>query len=233
MARENPNSMDRNGSDDRRLRRETMRQGEPDYVNVGVTERIASAVAGGFLTMFGLRRRGTAGYGMALLGAELLYRGTSGHCKTYSVLGVSTKEPNRQVRQALERFEEVAEGRVVRDADGLVVDEYSDDAFTSADGMDALDRPGTLDDMDVLAEVADDGDGIAEIVLSVSHRNDVDDDDLGVGGESMSTEELEDATIGHELKGAAGVTRDDEVHGERMFDSPDGKGRETPEVERN
>ncbi|WP_310571979.1 SRPBCC family protein [Gemmatimonas sp.] len=92
MARETLNSMEHNGSDDRRLRREIARQGRTDYVNVGATERIASAVAGGFLTMFGLRRRGTVGYGMALLGAEMLYRGASGHCKTYSMLGVSTKE---------------------------------------------------------------------------------------------------------------------------------------------
>lgn len=63
-----------------------------DYVNVGATERIASAVAGGFLTMFGLRRRGKVGYGMALLGAELLYRGATGHCKAYTALGVTTKE---------------------------------------------------------------------------------------------------------------------------------------------
>lgn len=70
----------------------TERRETRDYVNVGANERIASAVAGGFLTMFGLRRRGKAGYGMALLGAELLYRSASGHCKAYSVLGVSTQE---------------------------------------------------------------------------------------------------------------------------------------------
>jgi len=115
---------------------------------------------------------------------------------------------------------------VVRDADGLVVDEYSDDTITSAEGMDALDHPGELDDTDVLAEVADDVDGIAEIDLSVSNRSDMGDADMGLGAEPRSAEELEDAAIGHELKGAAGVTRDDEVHGERMFDSPDGKGRE-------
>jgi len=81
-----------NGSDDRRLRRDATGQGVSEYVNIGATERIASAVAGGFLTVFGLRRRGTAGYGMALLGAELLYRGASGHCKTYSAFGVTTKD---------------------------------------------------------------------------------------------------------------------------------------------
>ncbi|WP_373059126.1 hypothetical protein [Gemmatimonas sp.] len=122
---------------------------------------------------------------------------------------------------------------VVRDVDGLVVDEYSDDTITSAEGMDVLDRPGELDDTDVLAEVADDVDGIAEIDLSTSNRTDMGDADMGLGAEPRSAEELEDAAIGHELKGAAGVTRDDAVHGERMFDSPDGKGRETPEKERD
>jgi len=92
MAQDTLSAMENNGSDDLRPRRKIMRQGTSDAVNVGATERIASAVAGGFLTMFGLRRRGTAGYGLALLGAELLYRGASGHCKTYSVLGVSTRE---------------------------------------------------------------------------------------------------------------------------------------------
>lgn len=103
---------------------------------------------------------------------------------------------------------------VVRDADGLVVDEYSDEALERDVGMDALDQRGALDVTDVLDEVADDA-------------------DMGLGAEPRSAEELEDAAIGHELKGAAGVTRDDEVHGERMFDSPDGKGRQTPEGEQD
>jgi len=122
---------------------------------------------------------------------------------------------------------------VVRNADGLVVDEYSDDTITSAEGMDVMDHPAALDDTDVLAEVADDVDGIAEIDLSVSNRTDMSDAEMGLGAEPRSAEELEDAAIGHELKGAAGVTRDDEVHGERMFDSQDGKGRERPEKGRD
>lgn len=121
---------------------------------------------------------------------------------------------------------------VVRDADGLVVDEYSDDTFKSDDDMDALDQP-RLEDTEALAEVADDVDGIAEINVSESNRNDAVDADMGLGAEPRSADELEDAAIGHELKGAAGVTRDDEVHGERMFDSPDGNGRQTPEGEQD
>lgn len=91
MAREMLESMERDGPDDRRLRRGTAQHGSTAYVNVGAIERVTSALAGGFLTLYGLRRRGTAGYGMALLGAELLFRGASGHCKTYSMLGVSTE----------------------------------------------------------------------------------------------------------------------------------------------
>jgi hypothetical protein len=121
---------------------------------------------------------------------------------------------------------------VVRDADGLVVDEYSDASFSSDDDMDALDRP-RLEDADALAEVADDADGIAELNVPESNRNDAVDADMGLGAEPRSVDELEDAVIGHELKGAAGVTRDDEVHGERMFDSPDGNGRQTPEGEQD
>lgn len=121
---------------------------------------------------------------------------------------------------------------VVRDAEGLVVDEYSDDSLSSDDDMDALDRP-RLDDAEALAELADDTDGIAELNVPELNRNDAADADMGMGVESRSVDELEDAVIGHELRGAAAVTRDDEVHGERMFDSPDGKGRQTPEGEQD
>lgn len=64
-------------------------------VNVGRTERIASTVAGGLLAAWGLRRRGRAGYSMALMGAELLYRGVTGHCHAYSALGVDTMPHDR------------------------------------------------------------------------------------------------------------------------------------------
>ncbi len=93
MARERTvEYMQPNRADARRQRREERRQGIERRENVGSTERIASAVAGGVLTVYGLRRRGSTGYSMALLGAELLYRGISGHCKAYSAFGVSTNE---------------------------------------------------------------------------------------------------------------------------------------------
>ena len=60
--------------------------------NVGPLERLVSVVAGGALAVYGLKRRGTPGVGLALLGAELVRRGASGHCLLYEALGVSTAD---------------------------------------------------------------------------------------------------------------------------------------------
>jgi uncharacterized membrane protein len=64
-------------------------------VNVGRNERIVSTVAGGLLAAWGLRRRGRAGYSIALMGAELVYRGVTGHCHTYAALGMDTTPHER------------------------------------------------------------------------------------------------------------------------------------------
>ncbi|MDQ3255433.1 MAG: DUF2892 domain-containing protein [Acidobacteriota bacterium] len=59
-------------------------------INVGETERLASAVGGGALALYGLSPRSWGGLALAILGGSLLYRGTTGHCSTYSALGVNT-----------------------------------------------------------------------------------------------------------------------------------------------
>jgi uncharacterized membrane protein len=92
MAGRFTNVMERNRVGEREHRRALARQGMADHVNVGSIERMASAVAGGLLTMWGLRRRGAMGYGAAAMGAELVYRGVSGHCHAYSAMGVTTTE---------------------------------------------------------------------------------------------------------------------------------------------
>lgn len=84
--------MERNTADEREHRRAMKRQGMEQHTNVGGSERVVSALAGGLLAMWGMRRKGTLGYGAAALGAELLYRGVSGHCKAYSAMGISTQE---------------------------------------------------------------------------------------------------------------------------------------------
>jgi uncharacterized membrane protein len=70
------------------FRGEGIDQGE--RVNVGGTERIASLMSGGLLTIYGLSRRSLGGLAIAALGGSLLYRGTSGHCATYEKLGLDT-----------------------------------------------------------------------------------------------------------------------------------------------
>lgn len=59
-------------------------------MNVGGTERIVSAVAGGLLSAWGLKKRGVVGWGAAALGAELVRRGATGKCMAYSALDVNT-----------------------------------------------------------------------------------------------------------------------------------------------
>lgn len=60
--------------------------------NVGDTERILSAVAGSTLVTWGLRRRSLGGLVVAVLGADLLYRGFTGHCNVYQWLGKNTAD---------------------------------------------------------------------------------------------------------------------------------------------
>ena len=81
-----------NGTDRRRGRRSMTRENLIGDVNVGRGERLLSTILGGLLTVYGLKRRGRAGYGMAVIGAEMLYRGTTGHCHAYSAMGISTQE---------------------------------------------------------------------------------------------------------------------------------------------
>lgn len=57
-------------------------------VNVGPTERLATALAGGLLAAYGLRRE-RGGWPLALLGGALMLRGATGRCPGYSALGLN------------------------------------------------------------------------------------------------------------------------------------------------
>src|SRR4051812_2429948 len=61
-------------------------------LNVGKNERIVSMVAGGALALYGLQRRDLKGVVLALIGAEVVRRGKTGHCRLYDALGVSTAD---------------------------------------------------------------------------------------------------------------------------------------------
>jgi uncharacterized membrane protein len=59
-------------------------------VNIGQTERWASAIGGGALALYGVTRGSLGGIALALLGAALVQRGYSGHCNVYEAIGYNT-----------------------------------------------------------------------------------------------------------------------------------------------
>ncbi|MEO6726516.1 MAG: SRPBCC family protein [Blastocatellia bacterium] len=59
-------------------------------LNVSEPERIASAIAGGAMAVFGIAKGGWAGWALALAGGGLVYRGATGQCAIYQALGVDT-----------------------------------------------------------------------------------------------------------------------------------------------
>jgi uncharacterized membrane protein len=60
--------------------------------NVGNIERIASAIGGGALTFYGLRKHSLAGMFITAAGAALIHRGATGYCHGYDVLGINTAD---------------------------------------------------------------------------------------------------------------------------------------------
>lgn len=61
--------------------------------NIAPAERFLSLLSGGFLTLYGLRRRAWSAIPFTLAGAALLYRGATGHSRVYEQLGVNTARP--------------------------------------------------------------------------------------------------------------------------------------------
>ncbi len=59
-------------------------------VNVGNTERVVSAIAGGALVAYGLKRAGTTGILLSVLGGGLALRGATGHCQVYDAMDMNT-----------------------------------------------------------------------------------------------------------------------------------------------
>lgn len=66
-------------------------------VNVGHTERTMSALVGGALAVYGLRRGSLGGLLLAAAGAALGYRALTGHCGVYARLGLDAGGAERNV----------------------------------------------------------------------------------------------------------------------------------------
>lgn len=60
--------------------------------NISETERTVSAVVGGMFVASAVKRRGLGGLALALIGAELLRRGATGHCMLYDAIGFSSAD---------------------------------------------------------------------------------------------------------------------------------------------
>lgn len=67
----------------------------PDGQNVGDGERWVSVIFGTALAGYGLTKRTSIGYGLALLGGAMVWRGASGHCPVYEALGMTTAEEHQ------------------------------------------------------------------------------------------------------------------------------------------
>ena len=66
-------------------------------INIGVSERMVSALGGAALAVWGLRNLGSpTGIGMLFSGSYLLVRGFSGYCALNNMLGRNTAETYRQ-----------------------------------------------------------------------------------------------------------------------------------------
>lgn len=63
---------------------------DSNLVNVGDSERLVSVIVGSALTCFGLARRRWDGLLAAGIGAGLIYRGMTGNCQMFRLLGIDS-----------------------------------------------------------------------------------------------------------------------------------------------
>lgn len=66
------------------------RQDRSQDINLSQPERWLSAIGGGLLALYGLKRGGWGGIALAALGGSFVWRGATGHCYTYEALGINT-----------------------------------------------------------------------------------------------------------------------------------------------
>jgi len=58
--------------------------------NISKGERVASLIGGAALALYGIRKRSRVGYAMAVVGGDLIRRGTTGYCYFYQAIGLRT-----------------------------------------------------------------------------------------------------------------------------------------------
>jgi uncharacterized membrane protein len=65
-------------------------------INVGEAERQLSMIGGSVLAVCGLLRGSMSGLALAAIGGALIWRGHTGHCEAYHMLGHSSAEGSSQ-----------------------------------------------------------------------------------------------------------------------------------------
>ena len=79
-------------------------QGGAFHVNVGQSERLASALTGGVMALYGLSKGSAGGLLIAAVGGAIAYRGVSGHCSVYQKLGMNTADADANGRTPSEKL---------------------------------------------------------------------------------------------------------------------------------
>ena len=90
-------------------------------VNIGEKERLASAIAGGALAVYGLKKRSAGGLCLTLAGTALLHRGVTGHCNTYQLLGITTNNTSSNTAEV---------ARDVHVEKAIVIDKSPEELFS-------------------------------------------------------------------------------------------------------
>jgi uncharacterized membrane protein len=90
-------------------------------INVGTTERWISLLGGGALAAYGLSRGTTTGLLLGAAGAALAYRGYTGHCHSYQLLGLSTAEHDNEAS--------IPAGQGIKIEESITIDRSPEELF--------------------------------------------------------------------------------------------------------
>ena len=108
-----------------------------DKVNVNESERLASIIGGGLLALLSLFRRSAARGCFFFGGIYFLYRGLTGHCPVYEMIGFSTASRTERLQfKSNRRGKSMADDMMWRDepaATGDPVDETVLESFPASD----------------------------------------------------------------------------------------------------
>jgi hypothetical protein len=105
-------------------------------MNLATFERVLSGVGGGLLVLKGVRRFSLGGLMLAGVGAALIDRARTGHCKVYNALAIdrSSAKPEAEGIRPASDMQEVAPARSMTPVEPAdIVNEASEESFPASD----------------------------------------------------------------------------------------------------